>query len=284
MFFKQLYNKKNPSSWIFLKQLREFIFGIIHNNFSRDNGTIWINPHFPSRKTTIYKITRKLKMNLVTEPFTNTKIGIHFHDSTVNNPIQIPRKIDVINKDLYDISKTTVDQIHHTVFGYNTIVDPTVFSGKCVSKSNENALHDGAIISCPIKQKEKGKIYQIIIDNQEEDLFVDYRICVMKSDIVIAYKKFKTEELRFTNDTCKAIIIDTDLIPDNVQKNIVEFTQKMKADFCEIDVLKDNFSGSWYILDLNKTPYGPPASLSKKDKKKAVEILSNGFSKNFLNQ
>ena len=284
MFIKHLYNKKKPNFWVFLKQLREFIFAIINNNFSRENGTIWIHPHFPSRKTTIYQITRRLKMNLVTQTFANTKLGIHFHDSTVNKPISIPNKILVINKDIYDISKTTVDQVHQSVFGYNTIIDPTIHIGKCVAKSNENALHDGEIIVCPIGQPETGKIYQIIIDNQEEHLFVDYRICVMKSDIVIAYKKFKTEELRFTNDTCQATIIDTALIPENVQKNIIEFTQKMKADFCEIDVLKDNFSGSWYVIDLNKTPYGPPASLSKKDKKKAVEILSNGFSKNFLNQ
>jgi hypothetical protein len=56
----------------------------------------------------------------------------------------------------------------------------------------------------------------------------------------------------------------------------------MQCDFCELDVLKDNQSGKWYIIDLNKTPYGPPASLSKKDKNKAVEILSNGFAINFL--
>ncbi len=284
MFFKHLYNKKNSSSWIIFKQLRELVFALVHNNFSRENGTIWIQPHFPSRKSTIYQIARHLKLNLVTQPFTNTRVGIHFHDSTLHDPVSFPDKIQVINKNIYDISKIKVDEIHQIVFGYNTIIDPTSHHGLCVSKSNENAMHDGQILNCPLNQIADGKIYQIIIDNQEENLFVDYRVCVMKSDIVTAYKKYKTKELRFTNDTCKANIINTDLLPENVQKNIILFCQKMKADFCELDVLKDNKSGKWYIIDLNKTPYGPPASLSKKDKKKAVEILSNGFSKIFLSQ
>lgn len=282
MFINHLYQKKKSGKWYFLKQLRELLFGLINNNLSKKNGTVWIHPEFPSRNSTIYKISRRLKFNLVTKPFPNTCLGIYFHDTTVSSQLQHTCYFPIINKEIYDISKETVDKLHLEVFGYNTIINPTSHIGSCVVKSNENALHDGQIIRCPIHQTEENKIYQIIIDNQEQELFVDYRICIMKSDIVIAYKKYKTKELRFTNDTCAASILDIQFIPKNIQSHIISFTTKMQSDFCEIDVLKDNNTGKWYIIDLNKTPYGPPASLSKSDKKKAVEILSNGFSKNFI--
>lgn len=283
MFLKYLYSKKKSSFWVIFKQLRELIFALANNNFLREKGTIWIHPYFPSRKSTLYQITRKLKISLVTQPFSKTRLGIYFHDSTIHDVSSLPKNLLIINKEIYDISKKKVDEIHQNVFGYNTIVDPTTYTGLCVSKSNDNALHDGEIISCPISSTTDGKIYQIIINNQEGNLFIDYRVCVMKSEIVIVYKKFKLEDLRFTNDTSKAIILDHDVIPENIKKKIISFTQNMKAEFCELDVLQDKNTGNWYIIDLNKTPYGPPASLSKIDKNKAVEILSNGFSKNFLN-
>ncbi|MEN9333729.1 MAG: hypothetical protein RLY35_909 [Bacteroidota bacterium] len=283
MHLKHLYQKKVKTNWLFFKQLRELLFGLRHNNFRRQNGTVWISPQFPSRKSTLYQISRHLKFNLITEPFQNTQIGIHFHDTTLHDPIQNTKNIKIINKNISDISKQKVDQVHLEVFKYNTFIDPTNHLGKCVEKSDENALHDGIEIQCPIKQKNPDKVYQLVIDNQEGDLFVDHRVCVMKSDIVIIYKKYKTLEYRFTNDTCHATIEELNLIPEHVQKNILHFCKVMQCEFCELDVLKDNNSGKWFVIDLNKTPYGPPASLSKKDKKKAVEILSNGFAKNFLN-
>jgi hypothetical protein len=282
MFLKYLYHKKKPRTIHFFKQIRELLFAVRHNNFSKKNGTFWIYPQFPSRKSTIYQISRRLQFNLVTSTFKNTTNGINFHDSTFQESVQFPIGINIINKNIYDISKQKVDLMHLDVFSYNTFVDPTKYTGRCVVKSNENAVHDGVEIQCPIVTKDESKVYQIVIDNQEGSLFVDFRVCVMKSDIVIIYKKYKIPELRFTNDTCQASIEDLFVIPDSVKNMILLFCQKMQCDFCELDVLKDNQTGKWYIIDLNKTPYGPPASLSKKDKKKAVEILSNGFAINFL--
>ncbi len=283
MIFNNLYLKKKSKTLDFLKRLRELIFALLNNNFTRPNGTVFIYPFFPSRKSTIYKISRHLKFNLISYPIANTKFGILFNDATFTEPLKEEISIPLLNNFIYDISKKNVDKKHQEIFGYNTTIDPITFIGKCVIKSDENALHDGEIIDCPINKKDPRKIYQIIIDNQEGDLYVDYRVCVMKYDIVIVYKKFKDTKNRFSNNTCDAQIIDTNQIPCATQKNIILFCHKMQSDFCELDVLKDNNTGKWFIIDLNKTPYGPPASLSKKDKKKAVEILSNGFAKNFFN-
>jgi hypothetical protein len=55
----------------------------------------------------------------------------------------------------------------------------------------------------------------------------------------------------------------------------------MGADFCEFDVLRDNHSKLIYIIDVNKTPYGPPNGLSSEETKKAVDLLTKSFVKAF---
>lgn len=283
MFINHLYSKKKSNFFTIFKQIRELLFALRNNNFLKKNGTIWVTPYFPSRNSTLYKISRNLGFNLVSRPFSNTTLGINFHDSTFQSEqIAYPQDLTIINKNIFDISKSKVDFVHQQVFGYNTIIDPKKHIGSCVVKSNENALHDGIHIQCPVIKVDPDKIYQVLIDNQEADLFVDFRVCVMKSKIVIVYKKYKELSFRFTNETCKAEIIQTERIPENIQLKIIQFCEIMEADFCELDVLKDNISNNWYIIDVNKTPYGPPASLTKKDKNKAVEMLSNGFKKSFL--
>lgn len=283
MFINYLYSKKKSNFFTIFKQIRELLFALRNNNFLRKNGTVWVTPYFPSRNSTLYKISRNLGFNLVSRPFSNTTLGINFHDSTFQSErITYPFNFTIINKNIFDISKSRVDFIHQQVFGYNTIIDPKKYIGRCVVKSNENALHDGTPVQCPVIEIDPRKIYQVLIDNQEADLFVDFRVCVMKSEIVIIYKKFKELFFRFTNETCKAEIIHHELIPEDIRAKIIQFCEIIEAEFCELDVLKDNNSNKWYVIDVNKTPYGPPASLSNKDKKKAVRILSDGFRKNFL--
>jgi hypothetical protein len=72
------------------------------------------------------------------------------------------------------------------------------------------------------------------------------------------------------------------MIPNQIQKKIIDFCTKIQCNFCELDVLFDNDSQKWFIIDVNKTPYGPPASLSRVEKEKAVNILSDGFKRKFL--
>jgi glutathione synthase/RimK-type ligase-like ATP-grasp enzyme len=64
---------------------------------------------------------------------------------------------------------------------------------------------------------------------------------------------------------------------DNIRKMAVQ----MGADFCEFDVLRDNASGLIYVIDVNKTPYGPPAGLSASESMHAVSLLTNAFRKAF---
>jgi hypothetical protein len=242
--------------------------------------TAYVHPAFPSKKTSLYKILRKNNISIINENHTTNIIKINFIDETFqSNRVSSTFHI---NDQAYDISKHFIDSIHEKVFEYSTLIDPITYTGKGVEKSNLNAKHDGKIIQFPLDKIEVDKIYQIIIDNSEDELYVDYRVCLVKSEIPIIYKKYKTEENRFTNNILKAELALKECIPIAIQEKIIEFCKAAGCNFCELDVLKDNLTNLWYVIDINKTPYGPPAVLSKKDKKKAVQILSESFYQQFI--
>ncbi|MDP4952363.1 MAG: cell division cycle 123 family protein [Flavobacteriales bacterium] len=82
-------------------------------------------------------------------------------------------------------------------------------------------------------------------------------------------------EKRFTNDVHLSELIDIDqFFSKEEQRLILQFAEAMNVDFAEFDVLRDNQSGKIYIIDVNTTPYGPPAELSKQDHQLAVARLS----------
>jgi len=242
--------------------------------------TAYVHPYFPSKKTSLYKILKKNNISIVNRRHKSNLININFIDKTFYNE-QLPCTFQ-INNSAFDISKHHIDLIHQDIFGYSTLIDPKTFSGKGVKKSDLNAQHDGVIIQFPITEIENEKIYQIIIDNQENNLFVDYRVCVIADEIPVVYKKYKSEQKRFTNEVLKAELVSTDCLPIALQKNIIQLCQKVGCNFCELDVLKDNETGLWFVIDVNKTPYGPPAVLAKKDKEKSVEILADCFYRKFI--
>ncbi|MCC7203584.1 MAG: hypothetical protein IT441_00760, partial [Phycisphaeraceae bacterium] len=59
----------------------------------------------------------------------------------------------------------------------------------------------------------------------------------------------------------------------------LQFARAMKAEFCEFDVLRHS-DGRIFIIDVNKTPYGPPAGLP--EAREAVARLARAFQQAFL--
>lgn len=236
----------------------------------------------PSKKSTIYKIATKNLLSIRQSKSDKDAIQIWFDDQTKTDIASNKNQSKILNSQCSDISKKNVEKIQKEIFGYGMEVDPKTHQGKCVIKSDENAVHDGRIVQCPISNFEQSKVYQIIINNEENQSYFDYRVAVMADEIIIIYKKYKTLEKRFTNDTYHATICDEKMIPNQIQKKIIDFCNKIQCDFCELDVLFDNDSQKWFVIDVNKTPYGPPASLSRLEKEKAVNILSDGFKRKFL--
>lgn len=242
-------------------------------------------PDYPSRRTTIHKIARALPARLSNIPSTRTTHALYFHDATFKQFAEIPglpEHVPTINGSCMDISKTRVDAVHQDVFGYNTFVDPLTHVGLAVEKSDENARHDGRIVSLPLTQPVDGAIYQVVIDNRAGEAFRDYRVVVMDGTVVLVYAKYKSEALRFTNEVHRSELLNLEVFSSEERRLIGAFTAAMHADFCELDVLRDNASGRIFAIDVNTTPYGPPAHLSPSEHDRAVGVLTAAFRQAFL--
>ncbi len=240
-------------------------------------------PDYPSKRTTIAAIAKQLNSRLTNKPC-RADVVLFFDDQTFKSvlPKEISRCSDlVLNEHCLDISKHMVDAIHLEVFGYNTFIDPLKFDGLAVEKSDTNAMHDGKYIQCPIDRVNDGSIYQRVIDNQcDGQRVLDFRVPIIGDEIPLVYRKFKSIDLRFTND----VLLSErgkpkDVFSELELSNIRAFARKMNADFCELDILRDKGDGKIYIIDLNTTPYGPPAKLDDQDRVAAIDLLSESFRK-----
>ena len=240
-------------------------------------------PDYPSKKTTLSKIAAALGMRLTNKPVSRPSIILHFEDSTTGSADPLLARYPgntILNAACTDISKDHTDEVHGDVFGYGLTIDPTTFTGKAVQKSSTNALHDGKIIDCPIARIEPGQVYQRVIDNQSGDHHVvDYRVPVIGGAVPLAYAKYKRLEVRFTNqvERSELLIPSAHFSPEELHQ-LGAFARAMGADFCELDVLRHTVDGRIYVVDLNKTPYGPPAGLSATQHWQAVQQLTVAFS------
>jgi len=263
-----------------LKSLQYFL------GHGKKKPVIVASPDLPGKRTTLHKIAGVLGYRLTNIPLQRAELIVQFDDQTFSST-QIPKILQgqkMINENCRDISKQHVDEVHLKVFGYNTIINPLIYQGIAVMKSDENARHDGQKITCPIDPLEDGAIYQILLDNTVDDQFVvDYRIAIIGKTIALLYCKFKTHEVRFTNEVHHARLHrSAEFLSEEEERLIIKFCLEMGAEFCELDVLRHKADGRIYVIDLNKTPFGPPAGLSDLDNQKALSILAESFHRNFL--
>lgn len=244
-------------------------------------------PDLPSKRTTIMKIGNALSMRVTNHSPKGPSCVLWFDDATLGDPTSLVSKYpdqQILNVQCMDISKQRVERMHQSTFGYGMHVDAKSYVGRAVQKSDGNAVHDGRYIQCPLDNIQEGDVYQRVIDNSiSEDEVVDYRVPVMNGKPVLVYRKFKRMEVRFTNEVTRSELSDLyDVFSGQELEQITAFTRAMGADFCELDILRDKQDGRIYIIDLNKTPYGPPAGLSKTETKRAVQLLSEAFQTAFL--
>lgn len=250
------------------------------NGFSLPVIVVW--PDFPSKRTTIYKIAKRMGYRITNQTVKKPALVLYFDDSTYGESEFLTTNytsVRIWNKACVDISKKKVDEVHLKVFGYNTFIDPMAYSGEAVAKSDMNALHDGEIISCPAQHRDAGKVYQVLIDNSFDQYFViDYRVPVIRGRIPHVYRKFKRYDVRFTNDVTRSDLQQTSaFFSEQEQELLIRFAESMGADFCELDVLRNNSDQKIYVIDLNKTPYGPPFGLSQDDVERAIKNLTLVF-------
>lgn len=281
------YRKGMPITEMFLKDI---IFAIhwIENLFARSFKpiTILCMPHFPSRRSAIYKLCRYMNYNITNKPSRNFNLAIYYDYSTYRNEFhlldKIAQKKKILNYYSRDISKEAVDKNFREVFGYSTFVDPLTHKGPCVKKSDINALHDGKVIECPVKEIENGFVYQIALDNLAENgMHEDIRVPIVAGEIPMVFLQYRTQDNRFSTAK-KGLLKPTEEILSNWEiMNIKELARKMHIDFGEMDTIRHKKDNKLYVIDVNDTPSTRDRLFTKKEfepfLKKQGEIFEKAF-------
>ena len=244
---------------------------------------VWVAaPTYPSKKTTLSKIARMNRVRLTNKMVTNPDVIVYFENATYGSASAVQEKYPnarIINVDCQDISKERVHVVHQETLGYSMNLNPQTHVGLAVEKSDENAVHDGQEVMCPIESPKENAVYQIVLDNaNDNNEYVDIRVPIIGGKIPLVYLKFKTKKNRFTNKAHRATLhTPEELFSTEEIEQIEKYAEAMKVDFCELDVLRHKGNKKIYIIDVNKTPYGPPEPLNKRDQTIALKKLSDAF-------
>lgn len=276
------YMKGRPISEIFIKDMKyayRAIRNFILNGFKTKNLLVY--PHYPSKRSVLYKIAGKMRYNLTNKPTRPFLGAIYWEYYTNRTEFALLEKLSasqkVINLYSRDISKTFIDIAFSKVFGYSASVDPLTYCGKMVRKNNLNAMHDGLIMDAPVKFAEQGFIYQVLIDNTvDENMVRDIRVPVIGGVIDIAMLKYRRINERFSNITVKAEIVPIGQVLNETEMELLNrFCNEIHLDYGELDILRNKNDGKIYIVDVNNTPHGPPPCLSKRQKRRFLRHMAD---------
>lgn len=257
--------------------------------------TVLFYPAYPSKRSVLYKMLKVLRYNRTNNPRQAFDAAIHWETETFRKlqPLleQIRHSKRVINFHCRDISKKYIDGIHHEVFGYSSIIDPTTHNGPCVKKNNLNALHDGEVIECPVSDPDPDFVYQLLINNTSMNGMVeDIRIPVLPGEIPLAYLKYKPVEKRFGSflttgqrQNGTRIVNPAEVFSAAELEQIRTFARRINLEYGELDILRDRDNGRLYIIDANNTPTGP-SHLDKKTRKHVIGLMADAFRRHFLQQ
>lgn len=265
---------------IYRYQLPFLFSGMKRKKHDHKIRNIYFYPNIPHKRSILYKMCKHLGIRIARLNKGKKHISFFWDDSTNFERTEIINSAS-LNSGCTDISKNQVDSVFKRVFGYDLSIEPKSFKGECVVKSDENAKHDGRIIVCPVNDPEPNVVYQKVIDNKLNENFVrDLRAPIIGNSIPLVYYKIKTMKKRFTNDIARVEVHATKAVfSDSEITSILAFSKEMGLDYGELDILRDNQNQKIYIVDVNKTPWGPPNTISKALAKFVVKELSRSFLK-----
>ena len=64
---------------------------------------------------------------------------------------------------------------------------------------------------------------------------------------------------------------------DEELARLVATSDVIGLDVGELDVLRDSADGRIYVIDINKTPFGPPAAMSWPASRRAARVLAEAY-------
>jgi len=269
LFFKKWANIQERKYLNFLK-----------SSFQENGLKAGFYPELPSPKASLRNALVYTGFNIVKT--IDADIVIAWQDKTKKDYSQLEKGINIrctnIGKDFLDIE-------HHKVFGYGVEVNPKLFKGKILEKSNENGAHLAQIVEAPIEPK-TGFVYQKLLDNRKGLFYIDIRPVIVGQEIPFCYLNYRLEGKRFSAKKIKAKLAETNsVLSADEQMNIIALCQKMGVDVAELDVIRHKSDGLIYVIDVNPTAFGPAHGLSFKNKilatKKYAESLIKLIKDNF---
>lgn len=255
---------------------------------------VYFYPEGPHPYTVCYRTLHRLGINPVRGWPTPQAPGLVFvwkDDTYVTAPSaqEMSRAAGstLINGACLDISKERVDTVHQQVLGYALAVDPTTFTGKMAVKSNLNGAHDGQELTGPLASPSTDSVYQRVVNNRPKkvpapltnrDVVCDIRVAIFGGQAGFAYLKYRPIENRFSNTNSLVEITQlSDAFSQQEIELIEAFCLAFGLDYGEIDVVRDAGDGRIYILDINKTPLGPPNGLPETQRERAIEMYCQAF-------
>src|SRR5690349_15766467 len=93
---------------------------------------------------------------------------------------------NAINKRCLDISKSRVHDDWQRVAGRSARVDPLTFHGRMVVKPEENGRHGGRVVDGPIAARQKGMVYERLIDARAGGYLTQTRAVLIGYTLVVA--------------------------------------------------------------------------------------------------
>ena len=190
----------------------------------------------------------------------------------------VPTRTPVLNLGAVDIDKSTVSAAFTRVFGATMDVDPTTHHGPMVEKPEENSADGRAMVVGPLEPR-PDFVYQRLFDSQRPDgRFVEYRVPVHGGRVPLVYEHVAREDQRFTKRTEQTRILDaSDVFTVEERAGLVELCRRLGVDYGELYVIRDRNDGVPYVIDVNKTPFGPPKDLPESEYPEALRRLTHTF-------
>lgn len=257
---------------------------VVRNGGKRPPAVVaW--PHLPSRRSVLHRVCAELGWELTNRPRRKAILHVRFEDAT-EKATPLPgwmgaNGIPVFNSGCTDIRKSTLEAAHVEVFGYGMAVDPCAHVGPLLEKGDGNAVHDGRILIGPLAPEavHSDKVYQHVIRNSDSlgrrfDLRTGY-IC---GEFPVVYAKFKLAKSPFTNETSHVELRKVHAEFSQIElRKMGDLLVKMGVDTAEIDVLRDAVDGRIFVVDVNPTPWGPPAGLEEPMRSAAIAACASAF-------
>ena len=233
-------------------------------------------PERPTKDCAIYRVASELGMRIVRSRRGQGLLTMAFSGATIVPPAAVASlPSPTLNARCLDISKSTVEQLWHEVSGRGLSLDPLTTSGPMVVKSEENATHDGRIITGPIRERQPGFVYQRLVDTRRGDHFAYLRPVILDGRIVLTYHKRQPLDDRFGSHP-RTWIAEPDVFSVEEEKALLDLAARIGLDYGEIDVLRDA-DGQIYVVDVNKTPWWN-TSMSDAELKVADQRMAAAFS------